>query len=47
PTGGIDAESAPSYLALANVITVGGSWMAPNDVVARGDWQAITALAHA
>lgn len=47
PTGGIDAESAPAYLALANVITVGGSWMAPNEAVARGDWQTITALARA
>lgn len=29
PTGGIDGESAPSYLALPAVLAVGGSWMVP------------------
>ena len=29
PTGGIDAASARDYLAPANVLTVGGSWMVP------------------
>ncbi len=45
PTGGITAESAPDYLALANVACVGGSWLAPKAAVAAGDWSAITALA--
>jgi 2-dehydro-3-deoxyphosphogluconate aldolase/(4S)-4-hydroxy-2-oxoglutarate aldolase len=45
PTGGITPEKAPSYLKLANVITVGGSWMAPKAKIAAGDWAAITALA--
>ena len=45
PTGGIDAAKAPDYLALPNVITVGGSWMVPNDAIARRDWAAIAALA--
>jgi 2-dehydro-3-deoxyphosphogluconate aldolase / (4S)-4-hydroxy-2-oxoglutarate aldolase len=47
PTGGIDAAKAPSYLALPNVITVGGSWMVPNDALAAKDWQQIGALAKA
>ena len=47
PTGGIDANSAPGYLALANVMTVGGSWMVPADALAAQDWAAIKALAGA
>lgn len=46
PTGGIDAASAPRYLALSNVLCVGGSWVAPGDMVAAGDWPRITALAR-
>jgi 2-dehydro-3-deoxyphosphogluconate aldolase / (4S)-4-hydroxy-2-oxoglutarate aldolase len=47
PTGGIDAAKAPSYLALSNVITVGGSWMVPNDALAAKDWARIGELAKA
>jgi 2-dehydro-3-deoxyphosphogluconate aldolase / (4S)-4-hydroxy-2-oxoglutarate aldolase len=47
PTGGIDAAKAPAYLALANVITVGGSWMVPADALAAGDWARIADLARA
>jgi 2-dehydro-3-deoxyphosphogluconate aldolase / (4S)-4-hydroxy-2-oxoglutarate aldolase len=47
PTGGIDAERAPRYLALSNVLCVGGSWVAPRDAVAAGDWPRVTALAQA
>jgi 2-dehydro-3-deoxyphosphogluconate aldolase / (4S)-4-hydroxy-2-oxoglutarate aldolase len=47
PTGGIDAGLAPSYLALPNVITVGGSWMAPAAMVAAKNWSGITELARA
>ena len=47
PTGGITVQSAPSYLKLSNVITVGGSWMLPKALVAAGDWSAIEALAKA
>ncbi len=47
PTGGIDAASAPQYLALPNVACVGGSWLAPKALVQAGDWPAITALAKA
>ena len=45
PTGGITPASAPDYLALPNVGCVGGSWLTPPDLVASGDWAAITALA--
>lgn len=41
PTGGIDAESAVQYLALANVVCVGGSWLAPADLVAQKNWPEI------
>jgi 2-dehydro-3-deoxyphosphogluconate aldolase / (4S)-4-hydroxy-2-oxoglutarate aldolase len=46
PTGGITPESAAQYLALSNVPLVGGSWMAPADAVATGDWQRIEDLAR-
>jgi 2-dehydro-3-deoxyphosphogluconate aldolase/(4S)-4-hydroxy-2-oxoglutarate aldolase len=47
PTGGIDAGNAAAYLALANVVAVGGSWVVPKDAVAAGDFKRITALARA
>ncbi|MCP4656064.1 MAG: bifunctional 4-hydroxy-2-oxoglutarate aldolase/2-dehydro-3-deoxy-phosphogluconate aldolase [bacterium] len=46
PTGGIDAGSFRNYLALPNVLSVGGSWVAPPDAVAAGDWGRITQLAR-
>lgn len=46
PTGGIDARSAPAYLAQRNVVTVGGSWMVPADAMASRDWDRIGALAR-
>lgn len=46
PTGGISIARALDYLALPNVACVGGAWMVPTDLVARGDWGAITALAR-
>jgi 2-dehydro-3-deoxyphosphogluconate aldolase / (4S)-4-hydroxy-2-oxoglutarate aldolase len=45
PTGGIDLAKAPSYLALANVVCVGGSWVAPKDAVEAGDWGRVERLA--
>ena len=47
PTGGVDATNAGDYLALPNVICVGGSWVAPADAVRAGDWGRITDLARA
>jgi 2-dehydro-3-deoxyphosphogluconate aldolase/(4S)-4-hydroxy-2-oxoglutarate aldolase len=46
PTGGIVAASAPRYLALGNVLTVGGSWMVPGDALAARDFARIEALAR-
>lgn len=45
PTGGIGLSTASAYLALANVACVGGSWVAPRDAVAAGDWSRIEQLA--
>ncbi|MDP1617556.1 bifunctional 4-hydroxy-2-oxoglutarate aldolase/2-dehydro-3-deoxy-phosphogluconate aldolase [Phenylobacterium sp.] len=47
PTGGIDAARAPDYLKEPNVACIGGSWVAPRDAVAAGDWDRITELARA
>jgi 2-dehydro-3-deoxyphosphogluconate aldolase/(4S)-4-hydroxy-2-oxoglutarate aldolase len=45
PTGGISLKNARDYLTLPNILCVGGSWVAPKDAMARGDWAAITTLA--
>jgi 2-dehydro-3-deoxyphosphogluconate aldolase/(4S)-4-hydroxy-2-oxoglutarate aldolase len=47
PTGGIQAQSAPTYLKLPNVACVGGSWLTPKALMDARDWPAIAALAHA
>lgn len=46
PTGGISLANAGDYLRLSNVICVGGSWVAPDELLAAGDWDGITALAR-
>ena len=46
PTGGISADNAAQFLALPNVVCVGGSWLTPADAVAQGDWARITRLAR-
>jgi 2-dehydro-3-deoxyphosphogluconate aldolase/(4S)-4-hydroxy-2-oxoglutarate aldolase len=46
PTGGITPDNAAAYLALANVVCVGGSWIAPPAMMAAGDWAGITARAR-
>jgi 2-dehydro-3-deoxyphosphogluconate aldolase/(4S)-4-hydroxy-2-oxoglutarate aldolase len=45
PTGGITVQTAPQFLALANVKVCGGSWLTPQDAVDAGDWARITQLA--
>lgn len=45
PTGGVGETNFRDYLALPNVVAVGGSWLAPAKLVEAGDWAAITALA--
>ena len=46
PTGGVSAGNAADYLALPNVVCVGGSWVAPADALRAGDWGRITELAR-
>jgi 2-dehydro-3-deoxyphosphogluconate aldolase / (4S)-4-hydroxy-2-oxoglutarate aldolase len=46
PTGGITTVNAPEFLALPNVVCVGGSWLTPADAVAQGDWARVTRLAQ-
>ncbi|WP_375057223.1 bifunctional 4-hydroxy-2-oxoglutarate aldolase/2-dehydro-3-deoxy-phosphogluconate aldolase [Zobellella sp. DQSA1] len=45
PTGGVSAANAKDYLAVKSVMTVGGSWMLPAELVAAKDWDGITRLA--
>ncbi|MCI5111022.1 MAG: bifunctional 4-hydroxy-2-oxoglutarate aldolase/2-dehydro-3-deoxy-phosphogluconate aldolase [Marivita sp.] len=46
PTGGVSLKNAPDYLGLSNVLCAGGSWVAPKDLVSKGDWNAIEELAR-
>jgi 2-dehydro-3-deoxyphosphogluconate aldolase/(4S)-4-hydroxy-2-oxoglutarate aldolase len=46
PTGGISLQNAPEFLALPNVLCVGGSWLVPVEAMAQGDWARITTLAR-
>ncbi|WP_250458602.1 bifunctional 4-hydroxy-2-oxoglutarate aldolase/2-dehydro-3-deoxy-phosphogluconate aldolase [Microbulbifer litoralis] len=45
PTGGVGPGNAADYLALPNVVCVGGSWMAAPKLVQAKDWPEITRLA--
>ncbi len=47
PTGGVSASNFEDFLALPNVMFVGGSWLVPSKLVAAGDWQGITQLCKA
>ena len=47
PTGGLTAEDFRDYLALANVVCVGGTWMMPAKLVDARDWKGIEAIARA
>lgn len=41
PTGGVTAANAASYLALPNVMCVGGTWMIDSKSLGEGDWPSI------
>lgn len=45
PTGGVDVKNAGEFLALPNVLCVGGSWVAPARAMEEGNWAEITRLA--
>ncbi|MFI2811665.1 bifunctional 4-hydroxy-2-oxoglutarate aldolase/2-dehydro-3-deoxy-phosphogluconate aldolase [Microbulbifer zhoushanensis] len=46
PTGGIGPGNATDYLGLANVVCVGGSWMASPALVKEKNWDEVTRLAR-
>ncbi len=46
PTGGVTPGNARDYLGLPNVICVGGSWVAPDEMVKAQQWDGIEALAR-
>ena len=47
PTGGISYDTASHFLALPNVVCVGGSWLAPKEAVEARNWDEISHLARA
>jgi 2-dehydro-3-deoxyphosphogluconate aldolase/(4S)-4-hydroxy-2-oxoglutarate aldolase len=47
PTGGVSLDNAAAYLAEPNVLCVGGTWIAPLDLIRAGNWAEITARAAA
>jgi len=46
PTGGITTDNAKTFLALSNVMCVGGSWLSPQKLIEQKNWQAITDIAR-
>ena len=44
PTGGVSTANVNDYLRQPNVICVGGSWLAPNNLVTEKNWSAITQI---
>ncbi len=46
PTGGITSDNYRDYLALKNVLCIGGSWLVPADALENGDYDRITQLAR-
>jgi 2-dehydro-3-deoxyphosphogluconate aldolase/(4S)-4-hydroxy-2-oxoglutarate aldolase len=45
PTGGVDEDNAPAYLASPHVLAVGGGWIAPRALIADAAWDEIRARA--
>ena len=44
PTGGVNLKNLNDFLALKNVLCVGGSWIVPNDMIKNKDFKKITEL---
>jgi 2-dehydro-3-deoxyphosphogluconate aldolase / (4S)-4-hydroxy-2-oxoglutarate aldolase len=44
PTGGLNAENAPEYLALAQVPAIGGSWMVAPSLLTTRNWEEVERL---
>jgi 2-dehydro-3-deoxyphosphogluconate aldolase/(4S)-4-hydroxy-2-oxoglutarate aldolase len=47
PTGGVDAGSLASYLAVPSVLACGGSWIADRKLIAERDFREVAARARA
>lgn len=45
PLGGVDASNAAKYLGDPLVAALGGSWLAPKELIAAENWAAVTANA--
>jgi len=45
PLGGVNARNMASFLSDPNIAALGGSWLAPRDLIKAGAWEKITALA--
>jgi 2-dehydro-3-deoxyphosphogluconate aldolase/(4S)-4-hydroxy-2-oxoglutarate aldolase len=41
PTGGVNIKNLEEYLALPQVLSVGGTWIAKKDAIAAGSWEEI------
>ena len=46
PLGGVTEENLPEWLASPLIPAVGGSWLAPRDLIAAKDWKEITRRAE-
>jgi 2-dehydro-3-deoxyphosphogluconate aldolase/(4S)-4-hydroxy-2-oxoglutarate aldolase len=46
PTGGVSLANLGDYLALKQVLCVGGSWLVPAEAIANRDWACVTKLAR-
>ncbi len=44
PTGGLNAANAGSYLALRQVVAIGGSWMVAPTLLREGRWKEVEQL---
>ena len=45
PTGGLNQQNFTDFLALSNVICIGGSWMVEQQLIESEDWQTVSVLA--
>ncbi len=45
PTGGVKPTNLAAYLEVPEIVCCGGTWIAPKDAIAAGDWAKIEALA--
>jgi 2-dehydro-3-deoxyphosphogluconate aldolase / (4S)-4-hydroxy-2-oxoglutarate aldolase len=46
PLGGLNLANMATYLANPNIAAIGGSWLAPRDLIKAGSWKEITKLAQ-